>query len=313
MSTVRRDPLTGELVVVAPRRIPAPPAFGRGTLPRVPVCPFCPGEEQQTEPELDRLPVDGPWSVRAFPNRRPGLHLETDARPLGEGPLHGHGGRGAHEVLALGREHGRLTVHERYLGLELAARRLADLSRDPRFAALGWFRNRGVEAGASQAHDHAQLVALASVPPRLERILAVQEADLSLVPDLLTRAREEGRVVAELDGVVAFCPWAPASPFAVRLVPLAPASRWTDETDVLEPLAHLLHGLTAALDRFSGFTATNTIGWFAPPGRTKRGVRWVVELLPRVVPVAGFERWSGGAMHPIDPVVAAAMLRDAVA
>ena len=313
MSTVRLDPLTGQSVVVAPKRIPALPAFGRGRLPEVARCPFCPGAEDQTGLELGRVPRDGAWSARAFPNRRPGLHLETDRAPLGSEPLSGHGGRGAHEVIALGRTHGRLTEAERHAGLLLASERLADLARDPGFAALGWFRNRGLEAGSSQPHDHAQIVAMASVPSRLQAVCGAQREDPQLLDTVVRRARAEGRLVAEQDGVVAYCPWAPVAPFAVRLQPVGPVARWADAPELLAPLAGLLHRLQEALDDFSGFTSTNSVAWFPPLRRPTPGLRWVVEVVPRVVPLAGFERWSGGAMHPTDPEVAAAMLRDAVA
>ena len=48
MSSVRLDPLTAELVVISPKRIPAPPAFTAGHLPTVATCPFCPGNEELT-------------------------------------------------------------------------------------------------------------------------------------------------------------------------------------------------------------------------------------------------------------------------
>ncbi|MCA9568583.1 MAG: hypothetical protein KC656_12110 [Myxococcales bacterium] len=311
LSTVRTDPVTGEVVVVSPRRIPPPPAFGRGSLPTVPSCPFCPGAEHLCEPEIARVPAGADWVARAFANRRPGLSLEDPAGRLPT-PLEGRGGRGIHEVLVLGREHGALSRDDRYAGLVLAARRMADLARDPGLAALGWYRNRGLEAGSTQPHDHAQIVGMPVLPQRVARFVAAQQADGGLLPGLVERARHDGRLVAELDGVVAYCPWAPSVPFEVRLQPVAPVARWEDAVALLGPLATLLHALQEALDGMSGFTSTNLVLFAGPPRMDVASVRWQVRLLPRIVMAGGFEAWSGGAMQPIAPELAAEMLRPKV-
>ncbi len=307
MSEIRRDPVTGGEVVLAPRRILPPPAFGPGTPPEVASCPFCPGFEAQTGPELGRRP-EHPWQARAFPNRRPGLNLEA-APVLPAGRYWRTGARGAHEVIVIGPDHAGPTLEDRHHGLMLAAERMADLARDPGFAALGWLRNRGVEAGATQPHAHAQIVASPIVPARLRRFVDVQLADPHLLPAVVARAREDGRLVAERDGVVAYCPWAPLTPFEVRFQPEDPIPTWYDDPRCLEALAALIHVLVDALDAMGGWTALNLVGLFGPPG-AKPPLRWQVRLLPRLVPVDGFAMWSGGAMHPILPESAAQHLRD---
>jgi UDPglucose--hexose-1-phosphate uridylyltransferase len=75
MSELREDGLSGRLVLVAPGRAArphtnAPDASGADGGPAT--CPFCPGHEDQTPPEVYRTGGGAPggpgWSVRVFPN-----------------------------------------------------------------------------------------------------------------------------------------------------------------------------------------------------------------------------------------------------
>src|SRR5207244_3714418 len=73
---LRRDPLSGRLVVVAPGRSKRPGAFRRSPLEVTPeeleTCPFCQGREERTPPETLRLPSGSEhWQVRVVPNLYP--------------------------------------------------------------------------------------------------------------------------------------------------------------------------------------------------------------------------------------------------
>src|SRR5262245_36504369 len=77
MSQLRHDPLSGLDVIVAAGRAARPVTFA----PRVEAdsglveCPFCPGNEAETPPEVARVGGGAPngpgWMVRAFPNLYP--------------------------------------------------------------------------------------------------------------------------------------------------------------------------------------------------------------------------------------------------
>ena len=73
---LRRDPLSGRLVVVAPGRSKRPGAFRRSPVEVTPEelesCPFCAGREERTPPETLRLPAGAEqWQVRVVPNLYP--------------------------------------------------------------------------------------------------------------------------------------------------------------------------------------------------------------------------------------------------
>ena len=97
MPELRHDALTDRLVIVAPERAARPETFKQTAAP-VPQlsanCPFCPGHEHETPPEVARL-GDGDaeqpgWSLRIVPNKY---------------PIVGGSVGGAHEVAVLSPAH----------------------------------------------------------------------------------------------------------------------------------------------------------------------------------------------------------------
>ena len=96
MPELRRDPIVGRWVIIATERARRPSEFAH-----VPVgsrseglCPFCPGHEDKTPPEVysaDRPHgghANGPgWKVRVVPNKFPALQDRGGPRPAGRGHL----------------------------------------------------------------------------------------------------------------------------------------------------------------------------------------------------------------------------------
>ena len=103
MPELRRDPLTGEVILLAPGRAARPHTVtdAPNDLSGPRGCPFCPGHESDTPPEVARLGsgrADAPgWRVRAFPN----------LYPIIGGPDAHEGATGAHEVVVLSPDHDR--------------------------------------------------------------------------------------------------------------------------------------------------------------------------------------------------------------
>ena len=99
MSELRRDHLHDTWVIAAPERGARPQDVRLQSVPAGEApCPFCPGNESQTPPEIlatgrrAGAPADGPaWRVRIFPNRYPAVT----------------GTEGRHEVVVLSPDHTR--------------------------------------------------------------------------------------------------------------------------------------------------------------------------------------------------------------
>src|SRR6478736_3298673 len=102
MPEMRHDALTDRLVIVAAERAARPETFRREREPlpaTAPNCPFCPGNESETPPEVcregDGAPDTPGWTLRVVPNKY---------------PIVGGSVAGAHEVVVL------CPAHDRSLG-----------------------------------------------------------------------------------------------------------------------------------------------------------------------------------------------------
>ena len=101
MPELRKDPIIDRWVIIAPERADRPNALVRPRPERDgEPCPFCPGNERMTPPELlvhhDAAPG---WSVRVVPNRYPALRTEIQMSRAGNGLFDSIAGVGAHEVV----------------------------------------------------------------------------------------------------------------------------------------------------------------------------------------------------------------------
>jgi len=304
---LRRDPVTGKLAVIAPerRKRPGAPAAEPtgGEAARQTPCPFCPGNESLTPPELDAIRApgtrpDGPgWRVRVVPNKYPafpGGHEVIVHSPDHVRDLEALDDEAAAAVLGMYRR--RLSVH-----LEAGARAAVIIC------------NRGARAGASLDHPHSQLFALPVIPPLQVDELANFERFRNryggcLVCEELAKAAAESRMVA--NGPVAA--WVPAAARWPYELWLAPAEHQPDFRDasVLET-AKVLRRTLAAQDAVTGGAALNY--WLhSAPADLRGAYHWHIEMAPRTTVAAGFELATDVTIDDVDPVQAAAELRHAL-
>lgn len=317
---MRRDPITGDEVVIASDRIvERTPAPGPDRDPAA--CPFCPGNERHTRPTIEAVERDGRWVARAFANRRPALVVEELLRVDRHGPFERTSGVGAHEVLVEAPEHAplhTLPVERTADALDLGRRRLSDLRGDRRLRHLQWFRNHGTGAGASEPHPHAQVVGLPIVPGRVARMGSRARehharTGRALLRDVLDAEERHGeRLVLREGPVTALCPFAPRHPFEVWLVPAEPRPSLADATDdEVGGLAAAMVRVLAALARATADAPYTAVALGAPEGEDPRGIGWHVRLQPRLLVGAGAEEATGVAFHGVFPEQAAAVLRAA--
>ncbi len=320
MPEIRHDPTTGAWCVLSgdrghrPIRLVTPELASLSTAN----CPFCPGNEAATMPTLaERTAPDG-WRVRAFPNRFPALRVEGEAAIRREGPWAQATGVGAHEVIAESRSHDQPLweqPEQMRLALEVAVERMADLHRDVRMQHVGWFRNSGALAGASQPHPHAQVVASHVVPARVadmaKRMAAWDEANgRDLLGAILEHELEAGvRIVGRFGDVVVLVPFAPRFSFETWIVPVARVARmYEDRPEVVRDAADAMCAALEAVHRELAPPAYNAL-LFQAPRALDRGFRWHLRITPRRVALGGFELTTDGTVLHVRPEEAAARLR----
>jgi UDPglucose--hexose-1-phosphate uridylyltransferase len=126
-------------------------------------CPFCPGHETKTPPEVLAFRPSGQanqpgWTLRVVPSKFPALRVEGELDRQGEGLYDRMNGVGAHELIIESPEHNAtlaLMSDVRVADLFFAMRdRIGDLARDPRLRYALIFKNHGEGAGATIEHTH---------------------------------------------------------------------------------------------------------------------------------------------------------------
>ncbi|NLE77724.1 MAG: galactose-1-phosphate uridylyltransferase, partial [Chloroflexi bacterium] len=158
MSEIRRDPVMGRWVIIAPERAhrpeqPAPASYSKDPAP----CVFCPGQEMRDPTEIYAIrdcntPPNTPgWQVRVVPNLYPVLRIEGGLERQGEGMFDMMSGVGAHELIVETPHHDRqladLSVEQVSSVLQAYRDRMEDLGGDDRFKYVLIFKNQGYLAG----------------------------------------------------------------------------------------------------------------------------------------------------------------------
>ncbi|HUF85172.1 MAG TPA: DUF4921 family protein [Acidimicrobiia bacterium] len=312
MPELRKDELSGRWVLLAPARAARPGAFASpATEPRVASsdCPFCPGNEHETPPEVARtgsgVPDTPGWRVRVVPNLYPFVGGE-DAGP---------GATGAHEVVILSPAHdGTLAVLSEDAAVE-AVTVMRERVRHHLAAGRAYVQvavNQGAGAGASIEHPHAQVIALDFVPPAVEAALErVNAAGDDLVAAAAAGAPAQGLAVIEGPAPV-WCPEAASAPYEMRVAHRSTRARFDEATDAeLAVVARAMREALVRLDGVLGAPSYNLVVHTAPPG-PPGFFHWYVEVRPRVAVVAGFELGTGIFVNVVVPDAAATQLRDAV-
>jgi len=305
MPDLRRDPVTGDLVLFSPRRaarphtIAAPPPA-----PSAATCPFDPGHEDATPPEVFRTGTGAPgepgWRVRVTPN----------LYPIVDGPDAGKDAGGAHEVVVLSPDHDRsFGMLDDAEAVEVLAvmRDRARRHIDAGCAFVQVFINHGRAGGASIAHPHAQVVALEFVPPVVEALAARFDAanddpldvDRAIDPKLVVR-----------DGPApTWCPWASAAPYTVRIEPPDPRTTFDQAADdSIRAVAFSARDALASVRVVLDDPAYNLVVHTAPPTGSRRPY-WFAEIRPRTSVIAGFELATNVLVNTVIPEVASEQLR----
>jgi UDPglucose--hexose-1-phosphate uridylyltransferase len=319
---LRQDPLSGGWVAITADRAARPEAFlGDVGTPRGPLgCPFCPGNEHMTPPEVwaDRDPATGPdrpgWHVRVVPNKFPAFAGPPAEASSNGGLYRSAPTAGVHEVVIHNPDH-EATLADlppAAVARAMAAwrRRLA-AHRDQAFGAVLVIVNQGRTAGASLEHPHSQVFATAGRPDRVRAEVDRLAGDACAACATVAAERDGPRLVGADGDLVTLCPWASAAPFEALLLPAAHRPRF-EQGDAAGDSA-VAAGLRDLLRRFRGVAGDhapyNLVLHSAPPGVDD--FHWHLHLLPRLTTYGGFELGTGVIINVVDPDRAADALRSA--
>jgi len=329
MGALRQDPTTGAWVILAPERSGRPAGSRKHARREFPFfdasCPFCPGNEHLTPPEIVRVPNDQQWKHRVVPNRFPALNADGHSEVAGDAHLREMGSLGAHEVVI------ESPLHDERLD-EMDVDRVASLlclwrDRSRALAAEPWvravmiFKNFGDRAGTTLDHPHSQIMATAVCPPDLRLRVDVASAYLeehghSVYSAVTEDAIRNGeRMVAVRDSFAAVTPFASRNPFETWILPREHQASFADlRDDQLPELAAMLKTVLMGLRRGARDPDYNLVVQSAPVGEgSSQGFLWHLVVLPRLTTMAGFEMGSGMSINCVAPEQAAKDMREALA
>ena len=324
---LRRDPLTDSWTIFSEARAMSP-AFGSARWENGNADPFLAGREQFAPHTLHEVKSNASWQVRVVPNRAPILGVDGDVTPRADGFYDRMDGVGAHEVVI--EDPGQRSFDELPLGdaekvIDAWKCRMLDLLRDPRMRSFFVVKNVGRAAGALVPHSVSQLVAMAVIPPFLQRKLDVAHAFFatkkrSIFEDILAdEVRTGTRLAYENNGFTAFCPYASRVPFELAVFPKRQCPDFHGITDQERAqLADVLRAALRKLNRALNYPAYNLLLHTAPARTAGHeqwktldlDFRWHIEILPRLQHVGGIELATGCWVNSVWPEVAADELRN---
>jgi len=330
MDQLRRDPVVGRWVIVSTSASRAPEDFeieplgeGKGS------CPFCYGHEGMTPPEIQAhregttTPDSPGWSTRVVPNKFPALKIEGDLNRQGVGMFDMSSGIGVHEVIIETPDHSKsladLLDHQVEKVIWAYRDRSVDLHGDKRFRYVMIFKNHGYSAGASLTHSHSQLIALPMIPKNVSEELKgantyYEYKERCVFCDMIAQEKEENqRLICENSRFLAFSPFASRFPFEVWIVPKEHHSDFSLITteDVVE-FARILKEALLRIKKVLNDPPYNfIIHTSAIEHREREDYHWHIEIMPKLLRIAGFEWGSGFYINPTPPENAAKYLRKA--
>jgi len=261
---MRRNPLNGLWVIVAPERAARPDMFrtadrqedDRGDAV---ACPFCPGNEGLTPPEIsayrkDDGAPDGPgWSVRVIPEADPYFRIELDLAREGVGMYDKISPRGATELIVESPRHedtpATMPKAQWEQVLWMYAERIRDLKRDLAIRDI-LITRRHRQPGSRITHPYSRLIAIPIIFDEVRRKLTeareyFQYKRRCVYCDIIRQeTADEVRVIWETPHFVALVPYAARAPHEAWILPRQHACSYEEALtpESVADLASLLGG-----------------------------------------------------------------------
>ena len=323
---LRKDPATGKWVLVRPR-LRNDGGSDQG------VCPFCPGNEHLTPPEIASYrPAEdsngGNWEVRVVPEQDPYFVIEEDLVREGIGMFDRISTRGASELVVESPDHGMTLQNADEVQVErvlwMYRDRVRDLKRDLKIRNVVVTRRYG-KPGSRIQHPYSRILAAPIVFDDLRTELTQAREYYAykrrcVFCDTIREETAAGdRMIQTTSHFAAFVPYAARVPFELRILPRRHASAFEAITpEEVVDLARLLKSLSGLLAKGIGDLSYEITLHTAPNLAVKivqgewdtieRDYHWHLEILVEPEQASGV---AGIAVTDMLPEEAARILREA--
>ena len=258
---MRRDPLTGEWISVAPAR------NQRAHLPSEESCPLCP----QTPTNPSEIP--GPFDVAVFDNRSPSFGPEANTEMTASAGDMGTTlpAEGRCEVVVFSSDHrGSFSeLGEDRVDTVLAAwtHRTEALKALPGVSTVFPFENRGEDIGVTLHHPHGQIYAYPFIPPRTSQLLASSaKHGAGFFSDYLEFESGSERLVWRGENFSVFVPFGARWPIEFIVMPHRSIADFTElSEDDRSELGRVIPTALGALDRLYDSPTGYIAAWYQAP------------------------------------------------
>jgi len=329
MAKLRLDPASGEWVIMAHERVGRPSGFKVNRRPKhappyVKDCPFCPGNENLTPPEIAAYNknADAKWQVRVIPNKFPALSPEGSVEErLADRYFEGMEGIGYHEVVIESPIHNQRISETDPADVKLILRAYIDrikvLSGKEYVKSVVIFKNHGPAAGTSIPHPHSQILATPIITNQTRRRLqaAVEYYNRMrscLYCDINRWEHDLGkRIIYEGRNFIVFNPYASHYSYETWISPIEhnPCFSSIGQRE-MEELSEVLPDTLRIIDDILGSPDYNYILHTALKGDgDEEHTHWYIQIVPRISVMGGFEVGSGTYINPILPEDVAKSMR----
>jgi UDPglucose--hexose-1-phosphate uridylyltransferase len=329
LSELRKDPITGRWVVFATEFRQALNTAPQSGTPAGSLCPFCPGHESLTPPEImaqrpaNSVANDSKWEIRVIPNKFPVLRVEGLLDSHGDGMYDRLNGIGANEILIESPDHlhnlDNLPIEHGEQVLGILRDRFIDLKKDIRIQYIQAFKNHGEFAGANVAHPHIQMIGLPIVPKTVaDELEGVRRYHAyrgrCIYCDLIRQdTRTPERLISENEFFIALAPYASRVPFETWILPKQHHADFTGlGKSELRACVRIMQEVLTRYQRVLKDPAYNWVLHTAPFQTADAHLyHWHIELIPRLARFTGFEWGTDYYINPTLPEDAARFLREA--
>lgn len=328
----RRNPLTGDWVLVSPQRTQRPWQGKQESLPPAslpahdPACYLCPGN---TRAGGERNP--GYATTFVFTNDYPALLPEPgDTLPPDDALLTREQVMGTSRVVCYSPRHDRTLAQLPAEGIRMVvdtwAQETASLGTQYRWVQV--FENKGALMGCSNSHPHGQIWAGSSLPnepareDREQEVYRREHGSVLLLDYCALEIARGERVVAQNEHWVALVPYWAVWPFELLLLPRTHIRRIPDCTGAeRSDLAALLKIILPGYDRLFSVSFPYTMGWHGAPYMTGNTGHWQLHahIYPPLLRSASVKKFMVGyemlaePQRDLTPESAADVLRAACA
>lgn len=280
MAEIRKDPLTGDYIIINDKRMDRPVVTNPDII--APECPFC-ADSKKRHPGL---PLK--YEALAIENLYPSLVLSAedtfsfDFFEADEFSYHSVPNFGKCEVLLYSSDH-ELEFYDQSPELTLKVlklwqQRYEELAKHQKIKYIFIFESRGRAVGVTIHHPHGQLYALPVIPPVAERTLRRFSAyhrstNECLLCTILEKERKDNqRIIEQNADFIAFVPYFAKMSYEVHIVPQKHTSSITEFTDQeLASLGSLLQKVRKYYDMlFENKKASYMMMLFNKPVNTQK-------------------------------------------